>query len=294
METFMGACLVIGIGLITSSLMQRRQRHLHALEKRLGLLNANSANQVNRVFAILRPVLVGRWLNPWGRNVEVEKQLKFAGINQSLSEFRQSQIVFMFWSLVVITTWEILRLLAHQPLSVGLVLALYLTSVPLSGYLRFALLKDQAKKRASQINQEIAAMFDLVAFSISAGDPVISAIGRVGKVCSSPSALIFQQISDDIAKGASINFALSQAEQMTSATSFARSLRAIKTSIERGTPISAVLRAQAGDARSNSSADLMKLAGKKESLMMVPVVFLILPMIVFIALYPGLSALQIA
>ncbi|MBU6348470.1 MAG: hypothetical protein KGQ38_07660, partial [Actinomycetales bacterium] len=116
----MGACLVIGLGLITSSLMQRRQRHLHALEKRLGLLNANSANQVNRVFAILRPVLVGRWLNPWGRNVEVEKQLKFAGINQSLSEFRQSQIVFMFWSLVVITTWEILRLLAHQPLSVGL------------------------------------------------------------------------------------------------------------------------------------------------------------------------------
>lgn len=294
METTMGACLVLGLGLIASSLRQRRQKHVYALEKRLGLMNRHPANQVNKVFSILRPVLIGRWLNPWGRNGEVEKQLKFAGINQSLSQFRQSQTVFMFCSLIGVTIWEILRLLARQPISVGLVLFLYVASVPLSGYLKFALLKDRAKKRASQINQEIAAMFDLVAFSISAGDPVISALGRVGKICSGPSAQIFRRISDDIAKGASINFALSQAANMTSDTSFARSLRAIKTSIERGTPISAVLRAQAGDARSNSAADLMKLAGKKESLMMVPVVFLILPMIVFIALYPGLSALQIA
>lgn len=46
------------------------------------------------------------------------------------------------------------------------------------------------------------------------------------------------------------------------------------------------------DSRNLESRKLMTLAGKKETLMMIPVVFLILPMIVIVALYPGLMALQ--
>jgi tight adherence protein C len=62
--------------------------------------------------------------------------------------------------------------------------------------------------------------------------------------------------------------------------------------IERGTPIADVLRAQAMDARNLEARKLMTLAGKKETLMMIPVVFLILPLIVVVALYPGLTALN--
>ena len=62
--------------------------------------------------------------------------------------------------------------------------------------------------------------------------------------------------------------------------------------IERGTPISEVLRAQAMDSRNHEARKLMTIAGKKETLMMIPVVFLILPMIVIVALYPGLMALK--
>ena len=54
-----------------------------------------------------------------------------------------------------------------------------------------------------------------------------------------------------------------------------------------------VLRAQARDARAESARALLVLAGKKETAMMIPVVFLILPVIVAVALYPGLVALNV-
>jgi tight adherence protein C len=63
-------------------------------------------------------------------------------------------------------------------------------------------------------------------------------------------------------------------------------------SLERGTPLVAVVRAQASDARSTQQQALMELAGRKDVVMLVPVVFLILPTVVAIALFPGLRGLQ--
>jgi tight adherence protein C len=63
--------------------------------------------------------------------------------------------------------------------------------------------------------------------------------------------------------------------------------------LERGTPLAEVLRAQAHDSRAEAGRMLLILAGKKETAMMIPVVFLILPVIVAVALYPGLVALNV-
>ncbi len=62
--------------------------------------------------------------------------------------------------------------------------------------------------------------------------------------------------------------------------------------IERGTPLSDVLRAQAQDVRDSSKRDLMEAAGKKEIAMMAPIIFCILPLTVVFALFPGLSLLN--
>ena len=60
----------------------------------------------------------------------------------------------------------------------------------------------------------------------------------------------------------------------------------------RSTPLVDVLRAQANDARSTQQQSLMELAGKKDVAMLIPVVFLILPTVVGIALFPGIRGLQ--
>ena len=67
----------------------------------------------------------------------------------------------------------------------------------------------------------------------------------------------------------------------------------IAVATERGTPMADVLRAQAADARASGRRRLLEKAGKKEVLMLVPVVFFILPIVVIIALYPGIHGLQL-
>ena len=67
----------------------------------------------------------------------------------------------------------------------------------------------------------------------------------------------------------------------------------IAVAIERGTPLSDVLRAQAQDVRDNAKRELMETAGKKEIAMLAPVVFFILPLTVIFAVFPGLSLMRL-
>jgi tight adherence protein C len=54
-----------------------------------------------------------------------------------------------------------------------------------------------------------------------------------------------------------------------------------------------VLRAQAADVREAGQRALMDTAGKKEIAMMIPVVFLVLPVTVLFAVYPGFAFLRL-
>ena len=72
---------------------------------------------------------------------------------------------------------------------------------------------------------------------------------------------------------------------------FARFIDGLVIAIERGTPLADVLRAQAVDVREASKRALLEAGGRKEISMMVPVVFLILPVTVLFALFPGLLTL---
>jgi tight adherence protein C len=67
----------------------------------------------------------------------------------------------------------------------------------------------------------------------------------------------------------------------------------VVVALERGTPLGDVLRAQAQDARVLSRRRLMEAGGRREIAMMIPVVFLILPVTVLFAVYPGLAVLDL-
>ncbi len=63
--------------------------------------------------------------------------------------------------------------------------------------------------------------------------------------------------------------------------------------MERGTPLADVLHAQAADVREAGRRDLIELAARREVVMMVPVVFLVLPVTVMFAFWPGLVGLSL-
>jgi tight adherence protein C len=101
------------------------------------------------------------------------------------------------------------------------------------------------------------------------------------------------KVVNDVNSGDGLVPALNQMSIELDSAPLSRSTHSLELALERGTPLAQVLRSQAADARANQIRMLLVLAGHKETSMMIPVVFLILPMIVAVALYPGMIALQV-
>jgi tight adherence protein C len=64
-------------------------------------------------------------------------------------------------------------------------------------------------------------------------------------------------------------------------------------SLERGTPIAQQLDQLAQTAISNSQALLLRKAGSNETKMLIPTIFLILPITILFTIYPSLSLLNL-
>ena len=292
-EIALGASFYVGLHFIWTARIQKQRKSIRTLEKHLKTNELPQAGTTLRIFNVIKPLLGNSRFNPWGTDSEVSKALLASSSNQTLVDFRIKQVVTMLWVQSGIISWSILRYLSMTHSAIPLTAALLISCIPLSGAVQLALVNDRVKRRSQIIDGELAGMLDLLAFSVSAGEPIVAAIGRVGRVCDGLIAHLFRQISEQLSVGKSISQCLTEVTQSTSSNSFARAIRAIQTAIERGTPLASVLRAQAQDARASSAASHMEEAGKREAAMMIPVVFLILPMIVFITLYPGLRALQL-
>ena len=74
----------------------------------------------------------------------------------------------------------------------------------------------------------------------------------------------------------------------------ARFAEAMAVAVDRGTPLAGVLHAQAADAREAGRRALIESGARREVLMMVPVVFLILPVTVLFAFWPGVVVVAVA
>ncbi|UUT35484.1 type II secretion system F family protein [Microbacterium elymi] len=72
-----------------------------------------------------------------------------------------------------------------------------------------------------------------------------------------------------------------------------RAIDHIVAALDRGAPLAQVLQAQAVDAREDAKRGLIERAGRKEILMLLPLVFLILPLSVLFAVFPGVFMLRL-
>jgi len=93
--------------------------------------------------------------------------------------------------------------------------------------------------------------------------------------------------------GTPLAHALTALADRTGAVPLRRFADGVATAVERGTPLADVLRAQAQDVRSAGQRALMEEGGKREIAMMVPVIFLILPVTVVFAVFPGLTTIRL-
>jgi len=150
---------------------------------------------------------------------------------------------------------------------------------------------QRVRQWRTDIDAQLPAVADLLSFSVTAGESLVAGIDRVATTLDGSLARELREAHARIQAGAGIEVSLRAVG--AGVASFERFVDALVVALERGTPLADVLRAQADDIRGARRRTLLELAGRKDVLMLVPVVFLILPTVVLIALFPAAQALRL-
>ena len=209
-----------------------------------------------------------------------------------MEQFRAEQVV-----------WGVLGALAGLALGLALAAARGLSVVPVVGLVvvgtllgvlaRDWQLSRQVRRREERMIAEFPTVAELLALSVGAGEGAVGALERVARTCSGELSAELRRTLADARAGASLVEALEGLAARTSLPSLARFVDGVAVAVERGTPLADVLRAQAQDVRELTRRRLLEAGGRKEIAMMVPVVFLVLPVTVLFALYPGVAVLEL-
>ena len=152
-------------------------------------------------------------------------------------------------------------------------------------------LTHQVRRRRAAMLAEMPVVAELLALAVTAGE---GASGAIERVCRLTRGELASDLSDALARaraGTPLVDSLERLRNSTGLDPLARFIDGMIVAIERGTPLAEVLRAQAADVREAGKRALLEAGGRREIAMMLPVVFLILPVTVLFALFPGLVSI---
>jgi tight adherence protein C len=213
-------------------------------------------------------------------------RLEQAGSGATLEEFRAEQVV---WGAVGLVGGLVLSLLVtaakgFRPVPLFL---LCLVAMVTGVLLRDRWLSREVTRREERMLAEFPTIAELLALAVAAGEGAVGALERVTRISRGELARELGRALADARAGASLVQALQGIATRTSLPQLARFVDGVAIAVERGTPLADVLRAQAVDVREAGKRALLEAGGRKEIAMMVPVVFLVLPVTVLFALFPG-------
>jgi tight adherence protein C len=121
--------------------------------------------------------------------------------------------------------------------------------------------------------------------------PPSVAIAWLAPRTASPLGSRLTQISQDIALGADLIELLERWAEEKPDQLLIELVQKMKLALDRGTPLAQSLEDLVESARAEFSASILSRAGSSETKMLIPTVFLILPVTVLFAVYPSLSLL---
>lgn len=248
-----------------------------------------SVSQVLREVAARGGQLLDRVL---GGSDSVAKRLQRAGLAPDVESFRIQQVLWGAGAAVLVA---VLGSVAWWTRGVSLpALAVVIGCASLGGVLlRDQFLSRAANRREKRIMTEFPAIAELLALSVTAGEGTTQALDRVARLSRGELAGELQICLARARTGATMAEALQGLGSRTGLGPIIRFVDGLVVAIERGTPLGEVLRAQAQDAREAARQELIEEGGRREILMMLPVVFLVLPVTVLFAVYPGVSLLRL-
>lgn len=296
-----GGLLLVAAVLMRSrrpSLMDRVGPYLHDLPRsgRSATLRqvGNDPGSVAR--AVFGPSLIrlaGGVERILGGSAAIRRRLQRLGSDQTVEEFRVQQVLWGAAACagvaMVILLWSAQRGLAPGP---GLIACG-------AAFVAGLLARDQAlgtavRRREDQIIAEFPTIADLLALSVAAGEGPASALERVVRRSDGELSRDLGRVLGEIRTGTPVTRALDGLATRTGVPVLARFAEGLAVALDRGTPLVDVLHAQAADVREAGRRVLIETGARKEVAMMLPVVFLILPVTVLFAFYPGVIGLDLS
>lgn len=150
-----------------------------------------------------------------------------------------------------------------------------------------------ARARMRRVEDELPTVLDFLALCLAAGEGVLDSLRRVGEIGSGELTVEIRATVLAVGTGESLGDALVALGRRMDVPALSRAIDQLVAALERGAPLAQVLQSQATDAREDAKRVLIEQAGRKEILMLLPLVFLILPLSVLYAVFPGVFMLRL-
>lgn len=227
-----------------------------------------------------------------GGAASVRRRLERGGLETSVHEFRIEQVIWGLCAFAIAAGFGVLRALSG-PANPWVVLVLCFVASGVGVVARDNWLSSQVKARERRILQEFPTIAELLALAVAAGESPVAALDRVVRRSGGELSSDLGRVLAAIRTGEPVARAFDRMAATTGLPLVSRFAQGIAIAMERGTPLADVLHAQAADVREAGRRDLIELAARREVVMMVPVVFLILPVTVLFAFWPGLIGLSL-
>ena len=297
----LGAAFSVGLIVVVSASPWARRPRLadriapfvrqRSRASRLLELPAGPSDPFDVVVRILSPLLtrsaaaIERTL---GGSRSVERRLVAAGSTSSVEDIRVEQAI---WGVVGAFSGVVVAMacaMVSSSLSIVAALLLVATGLVTGVLSRDWWLTVVVRRREQAMLAEFPVIAEFLALAVTAGEAPTSALERVCRLCSGELSRELQVALAEMRVGTTLAASLEALAKRTALDPLARFVDGVVIALERGTPLADVLRAQAADVREAGKRALLAAGGRREIAMMVPVVFLILPVTVLFALYPGL------
>ncbi|TPW73240.1 type II secretion system F family protein [Schumannella sp. 10F1B-5-1] len=227
-----------------------------------------------------------------GGDEVIAARLRQAGRDDGVEAFRSRQLLAALGGAglgVLVAAWG-LRV-GTLPLVLGA--AIVVVGAALGLLAPEQLLARAARRRGQRIAEELPTVLEFLTLALAAGESLSDALRRVARTGNGELATELGRVIAEVNSGIPLTTALSGAARTLDVAAFSRTVDQLVPALDRGTPLVEVLRAQAQDVRGDAQRALIESAGKKEVAMLVPLVFLILPITVLFAIFPGILVLQL-
>lgn len=159
--------------------------------------------------------------------------------------------------------------------------------------LRFAVAwwRNRPSARKRLIDSELPSILDRMSVCLAAGLAIGDTFERVGSNSIGILGLEARAIARDVSVGVPLSDACANSERRVRHESWSTLIEHLLGARRHGTPIADIIRSLAADERAAAGRRLLKAASSREVVMLLPLVFVILPMTVLVAVFPGLVAL---